>query len=109
MQNVSEGIKEKGTEGAFTRQAESRGMGTQEFASQVLRNKERYPTRTVRRANLARTFNKAAQRHSPRTTVDVCGKTVTLDTGKPASWPNNTSKPSNNARIWPPGGRKNVG
>ncbi|DBA34785.1 TPA_asm: hypothetical protein vir520_00060 [Caudoviricetes sp. vir520] len=104
MQEVSAGIKRRGTEGAFTRQAKAQGMGTQQFARTVMANRESYSPTTVKRANLARQFKKAATRHSPRTTILVCGKVVTLDTGKPAQWPNNISKPSNNARIWPRGG-----
>jgi hypothetical protein len=103
MQEVSRDIKKKGTEGAFTRQAQARDMGTQEFARNVMSNKESYSPTTVKRASLARTFKKAASRHSPMTTVPVCGKIVTMNTGKPAQWPNNIARPSNNARIWPRG------
>ena len=104
MQEVSEGIEKKGTKGAFTRQAKARGMGTQQFARKVMSNKETYSPKTVKRANLARQFKKAATRHSPRTTVPVCGKIVTMDTGKPTRWPNNTARPTSNPRIWPPKG-----
>ena len=40
--------------GKFTQQAQSAGMGVQEFASKVLGNKEDYSPTTVKRANFAR-------------------------------------------------------
>ena len=40
--------------GKFTEQAQSAGMGVQEFASKVLGNKEDYSPTTVKRANFAR-------------------------------------------------------
>jgi hypothetical protein len=40
--------------GKFTAQAESRGMGVQEFANKVMANPDEYSTTTVKRANFAR-------------------------------------------------------
>lgn len=47
--------------GAFTAKAKKRGLSTAEFSRRVLANKNRYDTRTVRQATLARTFRKAAK------------------------------------------------
>jgi|TARA_R100000541_G_scaffold16304_2_gene25915 hypothetical protein len=44
--------------GAFTAKAKKAGYGTQTFASRVLANPERYDSKTVKQANLARTFKK---------------------------------------------------
>lgn len=44
--------------GAFAKQASARGMSTHEFQQMVMRHSERYPAQTVRRASLARTFEK---------------------------------------------------
>lgn len=58
IQDVNKSMEEDNTKGAFTRQAKTRGMTAQEFARKVLSNKENYDTKTIRRANLARTFAK---------------------------------------------------
>jgi len=42
--------------GAFTRKAKAHGMTPAEFQEEVLRNPEKYPTRTVRQANLRKTL-----------------------------------------------------
>lgn len=48
-------IKEE-NKGKFTAQAKAAGMGTQQFASHVLANKEDYSPTTVKRANFAHVF-----------------------------------------------------
>jgi hypothetical protein len=48
-------IKEE-NRGKFTAQAKAAGMGTQQFASHVLANKEDYSPTTVKRANFAHVF-----------------------------------------------------
>ena len=48
-------IKEK-NKGKFTRKAKAHGKGVQEFARQVLANKDNYSTATVKQANFARNF-----------------------------------------------------
>jgi hypothetical protein len=52
--------------GAFTEKARRRGMTVAQFAEQVIRNPERYDTRTVRQAHLARTLRKLAKRRKKR-------------------------------------------
>jgi hypothetical protein len=52
--------------GAFTEKARRRGMTVAEFAEQVIRNPERYDTRTVRQAHLARTLRRLARRRKRR-------------------------------------------
>lgn len=49
-------------EGAFTRKAKQRGMTAQEFARVVTSNPDKYDTKTVRQANLAKTFAKMAKK-----------------------------------------------
>jgi hypothetical protein len=44
--------------GAFRAKAKRAGMSTSEFANHVLANKEKYDTRTVRQAALAKTLAK---------------------------------------------------
>ena len=44
--------------GTFTAAATKHGMGVQEFASRVLRNKDSYSTSMVKKANFARNANK---------------------------------------------------
>jgi hypothetical protein len=89
MQEVKKGMEQRGTVGAFTKQAKRAGAGVQEFARHVLANKDEYSTKTVKRANLARTFSKFA-RHSPKTVITINGQTITLDTGKPSQRGDNT-------------------
>ena len=50
-------MKEKGTIGAFTKQAKRRGMTAQQFARYVLANKDKFNTRTIRRAVFAHNMN----------------------------------------------------
>ena len=48
--------------GAFTKKAEERGMTATQFASKVTSNPDKYDTRTVRQANLAKTLSKLRKR-----------------------------------------------
>lgn len=48
--------------GALTRKAKQRGMTAQEFARMVMANPEKFDTKTVRQASLAKTFKKIAQK-----------------------------------------------
>lgn len=48
--------------GAFRRKAQRRGLTTGQFARKVLTNPERYDTRTVRQARLAKTLMGMARR-----------------------------------------------
>ena len=48
--------------GAFTKKAEKRGMDVTEFASKVTATPDKYDTRTVRQANLAKTLSKLRKR-----------------------------------------------
>ena len=50
-------MKEKGTVGAFTKQAKRRGMTAQSFARYVLANKDQFNTKTIRRAVFAHNMN----------------------------------------------------
>lgn len=59
-------MERKGTVGAFTRQARQHGMSVQEFASEVLRNPERYSEKTVKRARFAKTMGRIARRRKQR-------------------------------------------
>ena len=45
-------------EGAFTKKAKKAGYGVQTYASRVLKNPENFDKKTVRQAQLARTFKK---------------------------------------------------
>jgi hypothetical protein len=58
MQKVSEGIKKRGTEGAFTRQAKAAGKSVAEYAQE----KKHAPGKTGRRARLALAFRSAKRR-----------------------------------------------
>ena len=49
-------------EGQFTEKAKRAGMSVQEFAEKVLANPEKYDPKTVKQANLARTFAKIAKK-----------------------------------------------
>ena len=92
IQKARKGMEDKGTVGEFTKKAERQDKTAQEYASQVMANKERYPPELVKQANFAKNMGKIA-RHSPRTTVGSPGGTVTLNTGKPSQWPKNKTKP----------------
>ena len=48
--------------GAFTKKAEKRKLSVKEFASRVTANPDKYDTRTVRQANLAKTLRKLRKR-----------------------------------------------
>ena len=48
--------------GAFRAKAKRAGMSTMQFANHVLANKERYDSRTVRQAALAKTLAKMRKR-----------------------------------------------
>ena len=48
--------------GTFTAKAKKAGKSVQEYASQVLSNPDRYDTKTVRQANLAKTFKKMSKK-----------------------------------------------
>ena len=48
-------------EGAFTAKAKKAGMSVQEFAAKVMANKGDYDEKTVKQANLAKTFKKMAK------------------------------------------------
>ena len=50
------------TPGAFTKKAKSHGMSTKEFANKVLSNKEDYPAKTEKQANLAKTLGKLGKK-----------------------------------------------
>ena len=48
-------------EGAFTKKAKAHNMGVQEFAAHVLANEDKFDTKTIKQANLAKTFKKMAK------------------------------------------------
>ncbi len=48
-------------EGAFTKKAKEAGYGVQTYASRVLKNPENFDKKTVRQAQLARTFKKMSK------------------------------------------------
>ena len=58
LQRIAERIRQKGTEGAFSKQAHSAGMSTGAFASKVSANPDEFSTKTKRRANLSKIFAK---------------------------------------------------
>jgi len=49
--------------GAFRAKAKKAGMSTQAFANKVLANKDKYDTRTVRQAALAKTLSKMRKKN----------------------------------------------
>jgi len=55
-------IPEDLDEGAFTAEAKKAGMGVQEYADYVLKNKEKFDTKTIRQANLAKVFARLARK-----------------------------------------------
>lgn len=58
IEKATEKMVEKGTQGAFTKQAHRAGFSdVQAFARHVLRNKDRYKTKTVQRARFAKTMS----------------------------------------------------
>lgn len=58
IQNATERMKEKGTEGSFRRIAHRMGMSTGEAARHIMANKGDYPASTVKKANFARNVAK---------------------------------------------------
>ncbi len=58
IQNATERMKKKGTEGSFTRIAKRMGMGTEEAASKIMANKDKYSSATVKKANFAKNVAK---------------------------------------------------
>tara|TARA_R110002020_G_scaffold86117_3_gene212329 strand:+ start:1233 stop:1463 length:231 start_codon:yes stop_codon:yes gene_type:complete len=50
-------MKEKGTIGAFTKQAKRRGMSAQQFARFVLANRDKFNSKTIKRAVFANNVN----------------------------------------------------
>lgn len=51
IQGSVERMKEKGTQGSFTRLAEKHGQSPKSFASHVMANKDDFPAKTVKKAN----------------------------------------------------------
>ena len=56
----------KKDEGKFSAKADRAGMSTSAFADHVLSNKEDYPAKTEKQANLARTLAKVRKHKSDR-------------------------------------------
>lgn len=56
IQDVNEGMEERGTVGSFTKQAKRADMSVKDFAEDVKMNPEKFTKRTRQRANLAQTF-----------------------------------------------------
>ena len=52
--------------GAFTKKAKSHGMSTSAFASKVLANKDDYPAKTEKQAQLAKTLSKMHEAEAPQ-------------------------------------------
>lgn len=58
MQKANERMKEKGTEGSFTRWAKSHGYSSPlKAAKHVMANKDKYSSSIVKKANFARNAN----------------------------------------------------
>ena len=62
IQSVDKEMKRKGTVGAFTKQAKRAGMSVHDFAMKVKDNPKDFSERTRRRAELALTFEKLADK-----------------------------------------------
>lgn len=58
MQKASDRMKQKGTEGSFTRIAKRMGMSTKQAANHIMANKGDYPASTVKKANFAKNATK---------------------------------------------------
>lgn len=58
IQKAAKRMKEKGTEGSFTRIANRMGMSTGAAARKIMANKEDYPASTVKKANFAKNVAK---------------------------------------------------
>jgi len=50
-------MKDKGTIGAFTKQAKRRGMSAQQFARYVLSHRDEFNSKTIKRAVFAHNVN----------------------------------------------------
>lgn len=61
IKEAADKMKEKGTEGAFTRSAKQAGMGVQAYATKVLNDPDASTTQK-RRANFAKTMNKIGKK-----------------------------------------------
>ncbi len=57
--------------GAFTKKAKSHGMSTSAFAKKVLANKDDYPAKTEKQAQLAKTLGKMNEADIPSDQVDM--------------------------------------
>jgi len=57
--------------GAFTKKAKSHGMSTSAFASKVLANKDKFPAKTEKQAQLAKTLGKLKEADIPSDQVDM--------------------------------------
>jgi len=66
MQQARQRMEQKGTVGAFTRQAKARGMTPTQFANYVLSHKNRFSTTTIRRAVFAKNAGGASRRNARR-------------------------------------------
>lgn len=58
LSRIAAGIKARGTQGAFRRQAEEAGESTMDYAHQVMHDPDRHTEKTERRAHLAQVFAK---------------------------------------------------
>ena len=67
--------------GAFTKKAKSHGMSTSAFANKVLGNKEDYPAKTEKQAQLAKTLKKMHEADQPPR--DALASPLTLEAKKP--------------------------
>lgn len=54
IQNATERMKKKGTEGSFKRIAGRMGMSTGAAAGKIMANTDKYPAATVKKANFAK-------------------------------------------------------
>lgn len=62
IQGVDKEMKREGTVGAFTKQAKRAGMSVHDFAMKVTKHPQDFSEKTRRRANLALTFEKMADK-----------------------------------------------
>jgi hypothetical protein len=58
IQKVNRGMEKRGTKGAFRRQAQRRGLTTNRFMENILKDPQRYSKLERQRAHLAKTFSK---------------------------------------------------
>lgn len=59
-------IIKKENRGKFTAKAKRHDKGVQEFANEVLANKKKFPTSTVKQANFAKNFGGAAKKRGKK-------------------------------------------